>query len=53
LNKAKHLLLSTDKTVNEIAELCGFSSANYFGLIFKKKENLSPLTYRKNQLAKF
>ena len=53
LTKAKHLLLSTDKTVNEVAELCGFSSANYFGLIFKKKENLSPLTYRKNQLAKF
>ena len=53
ITKAKLLLVSTDKTVNEISELCGFSSANYFGLIFKKKEKLSPLTYRKNQLAKF
>lgn len=53
ITKAKQLLVATNKTINEISDLCGFSSANYFGLIFKRKENLSPLTYRKNQLAKF
>ncbi|MBQ8405470.1 MAG: helix-turn-helix transcriptional regulator [Clostridia bacterium] len=53
LAKAKQLLVSTKQSVNEIAAACGFSSANYFGLIFKKKEGISPLTYRKNQLAKF
>ena len=53
LTKAKNLLLSTTQTINEISMACGFSSANYFGLIFKKKEGISPLTYRKNQLAKF
>ena len=52
LTKAKELLVNTNKSVGEISEMCGFSSANYFGLIFKKKENLSPLQYRKNQRSK-
>ncbi|MBQ8291279.1 MAG: helix-turn-helix domain-containing protein [Clostridia bacterium] len=52
LTKAKELLSDTNKSVNEIAECCGFSSANYFGLIFKKKEGLSPIGYRKIQRSK-
>lgn len=52
LTKAKELLLNTKKSVNEISELCGFSSSNYFGLIFKRKENLSPANYRKHQKNK-
>lgn len=52
LEHAKKMLISTKKSINEIAEACGFSSANYFGLIFKKKENLSPVHYRKHQLNK-
>lgn len=52
ISKAKEMLLNTQKSVNEIAECCGFSSANYFGLIFKKKENISPLMYRKHQRSK-
>ncbi len=52
LTKAKELLLNTKKSVNEISELCGFSSANYFGLIFKRKENLSPANYRKHHKNK-
>ena len=47
INKAKELLTSTNKSISAIAELCGFSSANYFTLIFTKKEKLSPLNYRK------
>ena len=50
--KAKELLLNTKKSVEEISELCGFSSSNYFGLIFKRKENLSPANYRKHQNTK-
>ncbi len=53
ITKAKQLLVAGKQSINEIAAACGFSSANYFGLIFKKKEGISPLTYRKNQLAKF
>ena len=47
LNKAKQLLTTTTKSLEEIAELCGFSSANYFSLIFKKEVGLSPAHYRK------
>jgi len=52
IQTAKKMLVSTKLSVGEISDACGFSSANYFGLIFKKKEGLSPLSYRKNQLAK-
>ena len=52
LTKAKELLVNAKKSVEEIAELCGFSSANYFGLIFKKKEGVSPINYRKIQREK-
>ena len=51
ITKAKEFLLNTKKSVEKIAELCGFSSANYFGLIFTQKENLSPAHYRKSQHA--
>ena len=52
ITKAKELLLSSNKSIEEISELCGFSSANYFGLIFKQKEKLSPANYRKYQRTK-
>ena len=52
LTKAKEWLSKSELSVNEIAERCGFSSANYFGLIFKQKEGISPLRYRKNQREK-
>ena len=47
IDQAKHLLTTTNKNMNEIAEACGFSSANYLSLIFKEKESLSPLSYKK------
>ena len=52
LNKAKQLLAVTLKSISKISEECGFSSANYFGLIFKKKTGVSPLEYRKIQKNK-
>ncbi len=47
LDAVKKLLTTTSHSITEIAELCGFSSANYLCLIFKKKEGLSPLAYKK------
>lgn len=47
ISKAKELLASTQKGIDEIAEECGFSSANYFSLIFKKEVGISPNNYRK------
>lgn len=49
LNKAKSLLRDTKKSIEEVSSACGFSSANYFGLIFKKEIGLSPLNYRKTR----
>ena len=49
LNKAKALLVNSTKSIDEISYLCGFSSANYFSLIFKKSIGLSPLNYRKTR----
>ncbi len=49
LNKAKGLLRNTNKSIEEVAFECGFSSANYFGLIFKKEIGLSPLNYKKTR----
>ena len=51
LNHAKKLLTETKKSMEEIADLCGFSSANYFGLLFKQKLGLSPKAYRKYQTS--
>ncbi|MBR2335178.1 MAG: helix-turn-helix transcriptional regulator [Clostridia bacterium] len=53
ITKAKEQLVNTKKSVEMIAHDCGFSSANYFGLIFKKKEGMSPANYRKYQRSKF
>ncbi len=52
LNKAKEMLLNTKKSIKEISETCGFSSPNYFCLIFKRKEHISPGNYRKYQNEK-
>ena len=49
ISKAKELLISIDMSLEEIAERCGFSSANYFSLIFKKEVGLSPANYRKSK----
>ncbi|MBQ8426961.1 MAG: helix-turn-helix domain-containing protein [Clostridia bacterium] len=49
LNIAKSLLRDSTKSIEEISAECGFSSANYFGLIFKKEVGLSPLNYKKTR----
>ena len=50
MTAAKRLLKETKKSMEEISYLTGFSSSNYFSLIFKKKNNISPMAYRKQFL---
>ena len=45
ISKAKELLLNTNLTMGEIAELTGFSSQNYFIRVFKKHTGISPKRY--------
>lgn len=47
IDHAKECLLKTDDSVNEIAELVGYSDVKYFSRIFKKVLGLSPNKFRK------
>lgn len=47
LDYGKQLLRSSDRSVEEISQLCGFSDQNYFARQFKKQENLTCIAYRK------
>lgn len=47
MEKAKSLLRETLSPISEIAHLCGFSDASYFSRLFKKREGLSPLAFRR------
>lgn len=46
IEKAKNLLLRTNKTQKEIAFSLGFESYNYFNRIFKQKTGLTPKQFR-------
>lgn len=46
INEAKKLLISSDLSVEQIAENVGYLNINNFIKIFKKNESLTPLQYR-------
>lgn len=46
IEEAKILLLSSDKTVGELAFSLGFEYPQYFSRLFKSKTGLTPLEYR-------
>ena len=46
LDAAKELLASSDRSFEEIAKMCGFKSAKYFGDMLKKNEHVSPRELR-------
>jgi AraC-like DNA-binding protein len=46
IEQAKILLISTDMTVNKIADACGYSDANYFSRLFKKITGIAPVQFR-------
>lgn len=48
LNLAKHYLSTTEMTVTEIAEACGFGDVYYFCRQFKARIGVSAVAYRKN-----
>lgn len=47
IDKAKEILSTTPLTVSEIAYRLGFEHPQSFSKLFKAKENISPLEYRK------
>ena len=46
LQQALTLIRITDRSFKEIAEECGFSNANYFAKVFRKKFGCSPSGFR-------
>jgi len=46
LRKAAQLLQTTDKTVQQIADECGFESLSHFSRYFKAKFGITPSQYR-------
>lgn len=43
---ASELLVSTNHTITEISEMCGFSSLSYFGKVFRQHTGVTPVQYR-------
>ena len=51
IQNAQSLLTTTDMTINEIANSCGYDDSLYFSRVFKKHTYLSPSAYRKKALS--
>lgn len=49
ISEAKLMLLNTGKSIGEIAASVGYSDQNYFGMVFKKYEDMTPSDYRKRR----
>lgn len=47
---AKNMLITTEYSISEISERCGFCSISYFCRVFKESEGVSPLKYRKQKI---
>lgn len=46
---SERLLLSTEKTLREVAYLCGFVDVEYFSRTFKKHHGISPASWRRER----
>ena len=45
-------MISSDRSISEIAFECGFNNISYFNRVFKKIKGLTPLIYREKNQAK-
>ena len=50
LEKAKHYLRYSQKTIKEVSDECGFTDSNYFSRVFKKYEGVTPTQYQQKAL---
>ena len=46
LERAKHLLATTDLTVPRVAAASGFSTGHYLATVFRQETGITPLKYR-------
>lgn len=52
IEKSMDLLTTTDYSIEQISQLCGFSSVSYYGRTFKKLVSKTPFKYRKEFSAR-
>ena len=48
IQKAQQLLRESERSITEIADLCGFGNITYFEKVFKEATGQTPVQYRKN-----
>jgi AraC-like DNA-binding protein len=48
--KVKHLLLTTNLRIYEVANLCGYFDINYFTKVFKRNTGMTPTYYKNNYI---
>lgn len=46
IEKAKELLMESDRSMKEICMMCGYSDPNYFSRTFKKNVGITPTEYK-------
>lgn len=51
LRKATDLLLTTNESIQNIAQKTGFDTSQYFSIVFKKKRGISPRDFRNRHLS--
>ena len=51
LDKAEHLLITTDMSISETASLCGFSDMSYFAKVFRQRKGMTPSERRRASLS--
>lgn len=51
LNRARNLLLQTEKSIAEISQECGYRNVSYFSTVFTKTVGISPGNFRKTGSA--
>lgn len=49
IDMSKHLLNTTDYSIWQVAQMCGFISSAYYTLQFKKFEHITPSEYRRQK----
>lgn len=47
MSQAEHLLINTDFTMGQIAEMIGYSTSSRFAELFRKSTGILPIDYRK------
>ncbi|MBC2577469.1 helix-turn-helix transcriptional regulator [Peptostreptococcus russellii] len=48
INRARNLLINSEKTISQICKECGYKNTTYFSSLFSKKTGFSPTSFRKN-----